>query len=127
MAARPSVLLIDDDDALRRSVRRALRAIFEVTEAEDGTVALQILEERPFEVIVTDLEMPHLGGDGVFGWLEANRPALLKRVIVCTGGASTAARAEWLRSFDPTRVLEKPCTSAELIAAIEAVLKAGDP
>jgi len=124
---RPRILLVDDDELLRRTFARILVAKFDVVEAGNGREALEILSTAEFDAVVTDLEMPLLGGDEIVGWLEANRPSLAQRVVVVTGGAKRVAQVEWLRTVDMARVLRKPCSAGELVAAVDGALRRGEP
>ena len=57
-AGQRSVLLVDDDEALARMLQRALKSAgFEVTVANNGTTAMEMIISRPFDVIVTDIQM----------------------------------------------------------------------
>ncbi len=57
------VLLVEDDDALLRSCRRALEAAgFSVETASDGQQATRVLGQRSFDVVVSDIAMPEVGG-----------------------------------------------------------------
>jgi len=57
------VLLVDDDDVLRRSVRQALEPIgWKITEAENGEVAVAALAAAKPDVIILDLMMPKMDG-----------------------------------------------------------------
>ena len=57
------VLLVEDDDALLRSCRRALEAAgFTVETAADGQQATRVLGQRSFDVVVSDIAMPEVGG-----------------------------------------------------------------
>ncbi len=122
---RIRILLIDDDAAVRRSVRRALADQFEVVEAVDGVDAIRLLRQQRFDVVVSDLEMPNVDGAGVVAWLERHQPALAKRVLVVTGGPRDPARQAWLDSFDEERVLLKPCSAKELSDAIGRLTRRG--
>lgn len=124
---RPRVLLVDDDDLLRRTFARVLAVRFDVTEASDGRRAVELLGAETFDAVVTDLEMPFVGGDGVAAWLATNQPALAERLIVVTGGAKHVAQVEWLRTVEPGRLLRKPCAASDLVSAVEAVLRGGAP
>jgi two-component system cell cycle sensor histidine kinase/response regulator CckA len=58
-----SILLVDDDDYVRRGVARALRARgYQVVEARDGETALRALDERTPDLLVTDVVMPGIDG-----------------------------------------------------------------
>ena len=122
---RPRILLVDDDDTLRRTLARVLASDFEITQAPNGRVAIEVLRGGAFDAVVTDLEMPELGGDGLAAWIAANQPELAARVLVVTGGAKRADQAAWLRAFDPERVLRKPYLASALADALERVIARG--
>ena len=122
---RPRILLVDDDELLRRTLVRILALTYDVTVAPHGAKALEILAAETFDAILTDLEMPHLGGDGIVRWLEEHQPAMASRVVVMTGGAKRPEQMAWLQRFDTDRVLPKPSTAAEIVRALQAVLGRG--
>jgi CheY-like chemotaxis protein len=122
---RPRILVVDDDATMRRIFERVLLRDFEVTQAAGGAEALAVLRSISFDAVVTDLEMPEVGGDAVVDWIEANQPQLARRVIVITGGAKLATRVEWLQRRDPSQVLRKPCSAEALLAALRARLPGG--
>ncbi|WP_459873882.1 response regulator, partial [Endothiovibrio diazotrophicus] len=64
MSETPRLLLVNDNDDARRLLRRALeRGGFErIFEAGDGRIAVGALSAEPFDLIVTDVHMPHLDG-----------------------------------------------------------------
>ena len=58
-----SVLLVDDSESVRAVLRRTLENDgYEVTTASDGTDALNLLAARSFDLLITDIDMPHLDG-----------------------------------------------------------------
>lgn len=59
---RPRVLVVDDDDSIRRMVRLTLAQRYEVFEAADAAEALKCLEQQDIEVVVTDVTMPGMTG-----------------------------------------------------------------
>jgi two-component system, NtrC family, sensor kinase len=62
-ASAGRVLLVDDDEMVRRSVRQALKPLgWEVTEAENGRVAVDLLASGQPDVIILDLMMPTMDG-----------------------------------------------------------------
>lgn len=110
---------------MRRAFARALRNEFTIVEADDGDVAIRVLEQGGvFDAVVTDLEMKRISGDALIAWLAVNRPEIASRAIVMTGGAKDQTRASWLASFDPERVVMKPCDATALVDALQRVLRA---
>ena len=61
---KPTVLIVDDEKPTREGLRAALEDRYDVYIAEDGESAIRLLEEDPFDVLLTDLRMP-----GVHRWL----------------------------------------------------------
>lgn len=114
MAELPSsVLVVDDEPAVRRATQRVLTdAGFAVTTAEDGASALRALALNPaFDVIVTDLQMPRMGGIEFIR--QVRKVNLDVPVIVLTGNPSleTAIAAVQYGAF---RYLVKPAAAADL-------------
>ena len=124
-APRRSVLVIDDDAAMRAAVRRFLeREGYEVTESTSGRDALTRLREGTVvQLIVTDLKMK----DGSGGWLLAQVgyefPALLPRTLVMSGDAGSAAAAHVTARWR-CPILPKPFGAAALIDALQTLERA---
>ena len=89
MSPAPTVLLVDDEGA----VRSALRKIFErgglsVREATSGRQALETLADDPsISAVVSDFIMPELDGLDFYDALVARSPHLRNRVVFLTGAA----------------------------------------
>jgi DNA-binding NtrC family response regulator len=60
--AKPAILIVDDERNTREGLERALSDRYEVLLAEDAPKAIQILESRPVDVLLTDLRMPGVDG-----------------------------------------------------------------
>ena len=119
----PRILLVDDDEVLRRILSRALnRAGYEVAEAENGQVALERMFERPADLLVTDIIMPVMEGVETIRALRARHPSL--RVIAISGGGHNPA--DWYlkiaRSFGARKLLFKPFGPEELLEAVRDLL-----
>ncbi|SVD53247.1 uncharacterized protein METZ01_LOCUS406101, partial [marine metagenome] len=54
---KPTVLIVDDERPTREGLRAALEDRYDVYIAEDGASAMRLLEEDPFDVLLTDLRM----------------------------------------------------------------------
>jgi CheY-like chemotaxis protein len=70
---RGRILLIDDDEGVRRAYGPVLAALGEVETATDGREAIERLRTQRFNVIVSDLVMPNLMGDEFLGWRRPRR------------------------------------------------------
>ncbi len=118
-------LVVDDDEQLRRVFERRLGMLGRVSITANGKEAVALLEggEQP-DVILLDLMMPEMSGPEMISWLEANRPELLRRVIIMTGHAhSPEARDCWETTRQPR--LEKPFTIADLDRVLAQIIGAG--
>lgn len=77
-----SVLLVDDDPDWRSWLKEHLEALgYRVAEASSGSLALELLEEEDFELILLDLVMPGLSGEDVAREVGAEGP----QVVFVTG------------------------------------------
>jgi CheY-like chemotaxis protein len=122
-ASPVSILVVEDDLAIRRLVRSVLqRAGYQVDVAADGLEAVLKLGLAEFDVILLDLMMPRLDGFSFIETMAQHDPARLERIIV-TSAASPAVIKEKLhgRPFD---ILPKPFDIADLSARVEACVAA---
>jgi DNA-binding response OmpR family regulator len=123
-----TILIVDDDDALRTLLRRVLkRAGYDTREAANGREALSYLREQPVDLMITDLFMPQQ--DGLETILELRRMNIRLPIIAMSGGGS-AAQYDMLRTaslFGAARVLMKPFRAEEVLAAIDALLPPKPP
>ena len=121
--SRVRVLVIDDNDLVRKTLRRALEdADFEVVEAADGAEGISSYEAEPFDVVVTDLVMPVKEGIETIIELRRTDPEVR---IVAISGASRIAGHEYLnvaKKFGADRVLPKPFRSKALLEVVRDLL-----
>lgn len=105
---RGRILLVDDEPALLQSLARLLRPLHDVVAVASGLEAQVTLKlDAAFDLIVTDLMMPGLGGLGLYTWLEQAHPALARRMLFMTGGSlDPSVKASLEQAGHPT--LEKP-------------------
>jgi PAS domain S-box-containing protein len=102
------ILVAEDEPTVSDLVSRVLvqdGAL--VTVACDGEEAWERIAEADFDLIVTDMRMPHLDGKGLYERVAAERPELIRRFVFATGDL---VRQETLRFLEglPNRVLVKP-------------------
>ncbi|MEO8033359.1 MAG: response regulator [Acidobacteriota bacterium] len=113
------VLVVDDESSIRVLVARVLtRHGYDVSEAEDGQEAIDILQTSgPYDALVLDLMMPRVDGFGVLDYLVEHRPEMVEKTVVATAYPRTALRQ---RLHQVCHVISKPFEIALLISSVEA-------
>jgi DNA-binding NtrC family response regulator len=118
------ILVIDDQEAIRRIVRRALeQAGHEVFDASDGEMGMQMLARHSVAVVISDIFMP--GQDGILTLRQIRKQFPDVKVIVISGGDSTGMLdlrrdAELLGAV---KSLQKPFTAREIVDLVRSVLE----
>lgn len=115
-----TVLLVEDDDSVRRVVKRMLQQMsFTVIEAVDGANALEVLKSHrgPVHLVVTDLMMPVMNGRELANVLAVSNPGL--HVLFTSGYTDDVAVRRGMMD-STTAFLQKPFTAEQLTRAIEA-------
>ena len=122
-ASHLTVLIVDDEDALRDALLRFLRRRgIEGEGVPDGAAALRALRERPFDVIISDVRMPGMSGREFLDQLRRERPIVVPRLVFSTGDTLAPDTAALLRdSGVPT--VTKPFDFAELERVIRDVAR----
>ena len=116
------ILVVDDDETVRSVARQTLEFKgFEVLEAEDGLVALELFRRRAREIslVLLDMTMPHMGGEAAFREMRQVEPDI--RVILSSGYNEQEAMSRFngkgLKGF-----IQKPYGPRELLAKIQSTL-----
>jgi two-component system cell cycle sensor histidine kinase/response regulator CckA len=116
------ILVVDDEDGLRRSAARVLRrAGYTVAEAPDGESALALLSQAgpPFELVLSDVVMPRMGGLALHE--ELRKKGFLHRFIFMSGYTAEDVRA-LARGQRGVRFLHKPWSITDLLRRVRGVL-----
>ncbi|MEY4550535.1 MAG: hypothetical protein RL685_6730, partial [Pseudomonadota bacterium] len=115
-----TVLVVDDDPAMREIVERTLRATgYQVATATNGSEGLQVLEARNPGLIVLDLMMPEMDGFEFLRRLKENPRHGHLPVVVATAKELTASELQLLEE-SATRVIQKVAHSrTELMHIVE--------
>ena len=118
---RLAVLVVDDEVALREALLRFLqRRDIHVEGVADGWEAIRLLEQRAFDVIISDVRMPGMSGREFLERLRRDRPDLVARLVFSTGDAFTPETATLLKeSGVPT--VAKPFDFAVLERVVREV------
>ncbi len=119
IAARPVVLIVDDEPDLLELVSLTLgRMNLETRTAPDVTTARRLLRSEQFDLCLTDMRLPDGDGLDLVAWIQENRATLPVAVITAHGNVESAVRALKLGAFDfvskplDLRVLRKLVGSA---------------
>ncbi|MCH7849920.1 MAG: response regulator transcription factor [Planctomycetes bacterium] len=119
--ARGSVLVVEDDSAIRRGLVDALSfAGYSVTESRDGSDAVQLALEMPIDLVLLDVMLPGVDGFAILKQLRQAKPTL--PVIMVTARGAEDDRVHGLRGGADDYVV-KPFSAKELLARVEAVLR----
>jgi CheY-like chemotaxis protein len=120
-----TVLYAEDDRFLAETMCEALGELgFSVVHARDGAEAAVIARERPFDVLMTDIDMPGMDGMELVAVLRAEMPAL--PVVVLSGNPLASGRdASPGMGTGPLVMLAKPAGIAHIKAALDRVAMAG--
>jgi CheY-like chemotaxis protein len=122
-AAGGSILIIDDDTAVSRTLSLILsRAGYEVSTAASGRKGLELLTTGAFDLVLTDIIMPELDGIEAIRKIRTDHSGL--RVIAMSGGGQID-KADFLHmaeALGADRVIEKPVRSEKLLELVDAVM-----
>ena len=121
-----TILLVDDEDALRRTGRRALERFgYTVLAARDGEEALEMFRSAaaPIDLVVSDLAMPRRDGWGLY---RALRDGGNQVKFILASGYRESDTQERLTIAIEVAFLQKPWTLTELAARVREVLDATD-
>ncbi|MCB9597015.1 MAG: sigma-54-dependent Fis family transcriptional regulator [Sandaracinaceae bacterium] len=117
----PRILVVDDDEGVRYTLRGVLEdAGMEVEEAVDGEDAWAKLDGEPFHLVLTDLRMPRLDGLGLLDRIVSSQKALRVVLITAHGSERTAVDAMKRGAHDYFR---KPFEPDELLAVVERAVE----
>jgi signal transduction histidine kinase/serine phosphatase RsbU (regulator of sigma subunit) len=119
---RPEILVVDDNADLRTYLTRLLEHDYVVRTAVDGADALEHIEERPPDLVLTDVMMPRLDGFALLGKLRADPRTRRLPVIVLSARAGEEATVEGLDA-GADDYLVKPFSGPELLARVHANLE----
>lgn len=122
------VLVVDDDQALRLSVRTALEGAkkFKIEEAFDGVNALEKIKAnttgtRIFDIVILDVDMPRKNGLQTLKELKEHDPGIIAIVLTAHATVEVAVQAVKDGAYN---FLSKPISSEELINLIDKAINA---
>lgn len=118
---QPRVLLVDDEENILNSLRRLLRGQpYDLVMANGGAQALQLFEEQPFDLVVSDARMPGMDGATLLAEIHKRCPQCMS--ILLTGYADIQTIITAINEGQIYRYLSKPWNDDELLLAIRQAL-----
>jgi PAS domain S-box-containing protein len=127
LSGHETVLLVEDDKALRAVACRVMRKHgYQVIEAQDGREALEICgrSDGRIHIVVTDMVMPEMSGAELAQRIEARHPGI--KVLLMSGYTRDATVRQSIM-YEGSGFIEKPFTPDDLAAKMREVLEARQP
>jgi len=119
------VLIVDDDRLLRENVARILRPLgLEVSQAEDGLEAMELLRSSRPDLLITDIEMPRISGLQLVQWMRRSPELANVLVMILTSRASLDDKLRGLEGADD--YITKPFEALELKARVKVMMRLKD-
>lgn len=117
------VLVADDDQGLRLSVKSALAGTsrFSVEEAFDGINAIEKIKSNSFDVAILDVDMPRLNGLETLKQIKEHNPGIIVIVLTAFANIDHAVQAVKDGAYN---YLSKPLNGEELVSLIDRAVKA---
>jgi DNA-binding response OmpR family regulator len=116
-----SVLIVDDQDMVRRTLRLALESEgLDVREAGDGDEALRLYRKTPADVVITDIVMPNKEGIETIFELRRSSP---KVKIIAMSGRDTVDFLDMARKLGADHALRKPFEMRLLVTLVRSCLE----
>lgn len=118
---KPRILFVDDEpnilDGLRRSLRRK-KQVWDFDFANSGAEALKLMEQEPYDVIVSDMRMPEMDGAELLSKVMKEYPETIRFIL--SGHSDKKAIMRALQSTH--QYLNKPCDPGELTEQLNRAL-----
>ncbi|WP_413581165.1 sigma-54-dependent transcriptional regulator [Bdellovibrio sp. HCB288] len=118
---KPRILVVDDEESIREFLEIMLKKEgYEITLAEDGQKAKDLLTKKSFDMIISDLQMPHVTGIELLKHVKESYPDTVFMLITAFGTTETAVEAMKMGAYD---YLTKPFKIDEVRLNIQNALR----
>lgn len=113
--AMKKILVVDDEPHVAIVLKQFMeRSGYLVISALNGKEALSVIAQEAPDVIITDIQMPVMGGMEFCEWLRSSMPELSRLIIVMTSRTDRDIRT-WAERFDNIELMEKPLSLRRLL------------
>ncbi len=120
-AVESTLLIVDDDEHVRRALRRVLRrARCRVLDAPEAQTALEVLAREPVQVVVSDYRMPGMSGVEFLRAVKDRWPRIQR--VLLTGQADSTAIEEAVNQSEIFRFIWKPWDDGHLLITIQSAV-----
>ncbi len=118
----PRILAVDDSGTMRQMVSTTLKeAGHQVVEAADGQAGLEAAQKQPFDLVITDINMPRMDGLELIKQLRA-LPGFRFKPILCLTTETRQDKKQQARANGATGWLVKPFKPEQLLQTVQKVL-----
>ncbi|MCX8081126.1 MAG: sigma-54 dependent transcriptional regulator [Bacteroidia bacterium] len=118
--SKPKILVVDDEKAIRKSIREILEfEDFEVMEAEDGQTGMELAVQGKFDIVLSDVKMPKMDGMELLKNIQEKSPETVFIVMSGHGTIETAVEAVKNGAYD---YLAKPIDLNRLLVSVRNAL-----
>jgi two-component system cell cycle sensor histidine kinase/response regulator CckA len=116
-----TIMLVEDEDPVRMFGARALRSKgYQVIEARNGEQAIELLNDTPIDLLITDMVMPKADGAAVVAAARKKMPAV---PVICISGYAQESVIREVESLDNVSFLAKPFSLRQLAGKVKEVLE----
>jgi two-component system chemotaxis response regulator CheY len=128
----PKILVVEDSSSMRSFVRTALESgkaelgDVAVVDAAGGFEALRLLPRGPYDLVITDINMPDINGLELIQFIRTNEHHRGTPILLISTQSSERDRARGL-SLGADGYVTKPFTAEDLVRAAKALLEKGRP
>ncbi|WP_129628096.1 HD domain-containing phosphohydrolase [Candidatus Oscillochloris fontis] len=117
---RPRILVVEDDTTIRTFCQRLLQMTYDVTTAENGAVAVNLLHSHSFDLVLTDMQMPLMDGMQLLQHIRQNHPEIDVVMLTAFATVETARQALKMGALD---YLSKPIEAEQLERTVRTSLE----
>ncbi|HQE33268.1 MAG TPA: two-component regulator propeller domain-containing protein, partial [Flavobacterium alvei] len=118
----PLVLIVEDNNELRKFLKSQLQCFYRIIEAENGKVALEIATKKLPDLILSDIMMPEMDGIELLDALKNSEETSHIPVVLLTAKSSVESKIEGL-NYGADYYITKPFDTDFLLASIENLIK----
>jgi len=118
---KPTILLVDDEERILRSLKLLLRHEYNIKTTTDGREAIDICSHQKIDVVISDQRMPIMSGVDVLKRIKEKSPSTIR--ILLTGYADLAAAIGSVNEGEIYRFLQKPWNGDEIRSVVASAVE----